>query len=1254
MRRRNSIIIASLFFLLALTAIILFLRSNYFYKKIELGVIPLLEDAIGRKIIYSDSHVNFYPFYWELNNAGLRDKKTGDTLLKAKNVRVYLSLSRLGQKRLMIKDIRLNEPVFSAIRYTEGRTNLEGLFPPRKPTAWVVTIDRIDINNGLIQYDDRLARRDITLEKIDGKIIPDFFKKEIGGDLTSEGAYKDERIYLQGLKIKGDFSVDIRDRMIKAVSVKRLDITSPSESKLEGKGVINGDDSIDLNGKVVLSLMDLSMYIHGYIHDKRELQGKMIFTGGVKGSFAKPEIDGGITIDNLTYERIRYGNIKGNLSYKEDLLSLSNFKSEILKGRIEGNIEISRKEDISSYHLLLKVTDLQPYDLISRYVQGLKEKLVKDGEINGEIEVRGNIIGKETIEGKGWLTYGDSNQSFYLSGGIKKGLNISAGISGELSDIANYLHIPHFPLHGLANLTGEISGTVDKPDVSGVITMPGGIVKDVIFDSVTADLRLYEETLYLQSVTLRRDDAVYNMSGNIKFRASGFKNPYFDLTGDIKQVSPKDIVSIFYQVLPLDIKTDGQIMFNGDIRDFQFVAELSGAKGSIYRQTFDGGHILLSLTRNRVIFDRITMVREKDIVTGNGWIGFGGELKGEFYADIGSEEFSLQNVDLLKDKLSFLKGESAFKMKGSGKLIDPVIEATVDISHLFVKEVDTGHARLTVSKDREEMGIRGEAMDVRYDGNILWRREPTFTMNIHLVENTLHPILALLRPSIAEEISINATGEVTIRGGLKDLETLNASILLSHVTGLYSDYRVENDGDVRLSFEDYKLTFDSVRFKGEGTSLGIIGSLIPNGDTNIFVNGEADLRLLTLLTPEIKYSKGKAFLAFLISGEMENPSIQGGMAVKDGTMRSATLKQTIEGASISIFFNGQEIVLESLQGVVGGGTVNGSGKVEIREFEIKEFGFILEIANTLFRYPEGLDSRIDGTFIFQGTPKSKGLKGEIRIKKASYEKNLNIRSLILELQRKKARIEQPVPFFGNTELNIHISGKKDIWINNNLAKLPVEVDLIIKGTLDHPLIFGRIEAQDGTFVFSGNPFKVISATADFISPDTVRPVLDIHATTETRRYRIDLRLSGTVDRFNLSLSSEPPLSDTDILALLTVGQMASEVAETMREVGAVEATAFLAAPIQERIEVTLQDIIKIDRFQVDPYYSTSAASGGARLTVGKRLLDDKLYVTYTTGITTVEELIKLEYFLGRNVYIVGERDEQGRMSGDIKFRFEFK
>lgn len=1221
MKKRNLIIItASLIFLLLIIASILFLRSDYLAKKIEQRIVPLVENAIGRKIEFSDSRISLSPLTWRLTDVNLRDPETGETLLKAKDVNISLSLKRLDLSMLIIQDIHFTEPLLSVIRYPDGRTNLEGLFPRRKPTGWIVAVERVHITKGQILYNDQLDRRNIGLKEVEGLILPDLMKKEIKGSFSAKGAYNDRKISEQDLKVKGDVVIDIRERKLNAIHVKGLNIVSAKGSRLKTDGVINRDGAVDFNGDIVLSLEDIAKYTP----KEKDLQGKITLSGRVKGSY-------------------------------EDLHFQSDLKGEVLNGQVEGKIEMAYKEKVPSYHASLKMSDLRTYETLTRYIPRLKEPLKKEGAVSGEIEVRGDGFDEERLEGKGWLTYQDIDQKLTLSGEVKKCLEVSIGVSGELADIAGYLHIPHFPLHGPATLTGEVSGTVRKPDLRGVVMMPKGVVKEVVFDSVTADLRFTEGTLYLQPVTLRRGDAVYRMSGNIRFRSPEFKDPYFDIVGDITRGSPKDIVSIFYRTLPLDIKTDGQIKFTGDIKEFLWKAELKSSEGSLYGQTFGSGDILLTLTRERVIFDRMTMRREEDIVTGTGWIGFGGESRGEFYADIRSDQFHIENFDLLKKRLPLLTGMGALKLTGGGKFSDPVIEATVKIPRLFVKEVDTGYADILVSKENGEMRLRGETADMRYDGRILWNKEAPLSMTLQITEGRVHPLLTLISPSIAGDLSMTVSGDVLIEGLLSAPDTLRAKATLSRIAGVYGDYRVENDGNILLSYEGNKLTFEAVRFKGEGTSLGIIGSLIPYyGDTNIFVNGEADLRLLTLLTPEIKYSKGKAFIAFLISGNMMNPAVQGGLAVKDGTIRSVTLKQTLEGANLSVFFNGSEILLESLQGSIGGGRVNGSGKVEIEEFKIKEFGFILEIANALFRYPEGVESRIDGTLIFQGTPKSKGLKGEVRIKRASYEKNLNLRAMVLELQKKRVKIEQPVPFFGNTEINIHIGGKKDIWINNNLAKLPVSVDLILKGTIDHPLLYGRIEAQDGSFVFSRNPFKVISATADFISPDIIRPLLDIHATTEVRGYQIDLRLSGTVDRFTLTLNSDPPLNETDILALLTVGQTASEAAETAKAIGTVEATAFLAAPIQERIESTLQDIIKIDRFQVDPYYSNSASSGGARLTVGKRLLDDRLYVTYTTGITTVEDLIKLEYFLGRNVYIVGERDELGRVSGDIKFRFEFR
>ncbi|WDT78064.1 MAG: translocation/assembly module TamB domain-containing protein [Candidatus Manganitrophus sp.] len=81
----------------------------------------------------------------------------------------------------------------------------------------------------------------------------------------------------------------------------------------------------------------------------------------------------------------------------------------------------------------------------------------------------------------------------------------------------------------------------------------------------------------------------------------------------------------------------------------------------------------------------------------------------------------------------------------------------------------------------------------------------------------------------------------------------------------------------------------------------------------------------------------------------------------------------------------------------------------------------------------------------------------------------------------------------------------------------------------------------------------------------------------------------------------------------------------------------------------------VDRIQVDPFTGGAKSSSGPRLTAEKRLLEDRLLVTYSATLDpSQEQLIRMIYELGKNVSLVGERDQDGQMGGDVRFRFEFR
>ncbi len=76
---------------------------------------------------------------------------------------------------------------------------------------------------------------------------------------------------------------------------------------------------------------------------------------------------------------------------------------------------------------------------------------------------------------------------------------------------------------------------------------------------------------------------------------------------------------------------------------------------------------------------------------------------------------------------------------------------------------------------------------------------------------------------------------------------------------------------------------------------------------------------------------------------------------------------------------------------------------------------------------------------------------------------------------------------------------------------------------------------------------------------------------------------------------------------------------------------------------------------------TSLASEGAartllshRVEAEKHVLADRLYALLSTpALPADEQLIRLKYPVSENFSFVGERNEEGRVVGDLRYRIEF-
>jgi translocation and assembly module TamB len=170
-------------------------------------------------------------------------------------------------------------------------------------------------------------------------------------------------------------------------------------------------------------------------------------------------------------------------------------------------------------------------------------------------------------------------------------------------------------------------------------------------------------------------------------------------------------------------------------------------------------------------------------------------------------------------------------------------------------------------------------------------------------------------------------------------------------------------------------------------------------------------------------------------------------------------------------------------------------------------------------------------------------------------------------------------------------------------------------------------------------------------------VVDVTATAEVKGYSINAQAVGTLggrSRLQFNLSSDPPLSDEQIASLLLTGSAPEPVSRTGESSTASSVVGSVAGLAIRPVTSRVQQLFRLDRFQVDPILqSVPGSSGGAVITIGKNLSKD-LSVTYSySAESNAQSIILVEYQIDANKVIQASKDENNVFSIGVKFRKRF-
>ncbi|SDD82013.1 translocation/assembly module TamB domain-containing protein [Sporomusa acidovorans] len=401
----------------------------------------------------------------------------------------------------------------------------------------------------------------------------------------------------------------------------------------------------------------------------------------------------------------------------------------------------------------------------------------------------------------------------------------------------------------------------------------------------------------------------------------------------------------------------------------------------------------------------------------------------------------------------------------------------------------------------------------------------------------------------------------------------------------------------------------------------------------------ADLSILPMLSKHVAWAAGPTAGEVTIGGTLAQPTLDGQLTVNNGTIKFADLGEPIQNVGIAIQFKNDTIDISDFDGRMGGGSYALSGTARLRGLSLDDYNLVLTLEHLGIKH-KYFAGPLDGVVSLTNEKGKPQLYGKLTIDNAT----VNIPA---------------VPEGGEIDwdagLDVEVAlGNKVRMYNPYLYDFLAEGKVKFAGTLQKPQASGRIEARRGTVRYLTNRFNIERGSAEFIQHHSIVPIIKLKANARLQQTRVDLEINGPATAMNLLLTSDPPMSQQEIITILTLrgGDFSKANGQSKQDsiLGRDQLVSLLDAGLQMRfvseIENAMQNALKVDEFRfvkssIFDTYSNKASKDnsdssfqGYNLEIGK-YLTDKLLLSYTMDLDQKTNSVSLRYDLTKRIAVGG-------------------
>ena len=824
-----------------------------------------------------------------------------------------------------------------------------------------------------------------------------------------------------------------------------------------------------------------------------------------------------------------------------------------------------------------------------------------------------------------------------------------------------------FQVNGNATFSGAAGGTFSSPRIAGTLvaedfefTVPASSrtpEKAVHWDSLGASVDFSSRELLLRGGSLRRGDtsADFEFSASLQNGRLTESSPY-SARINLHNVDVASTAALADLDYPISGTADVSLQLSGTRAHPQGQGHIRAANASAYGEEIEKFDADLHFGGAETTLSNIRLTHQDAEVTGDATFS----PSTRFRLDLAGKNFDLSRVRQIHlDELP-IDGRADFTLQASGTVDAPEINVGVHVRDLTLDRELTGDLFLQATTKGRELLVSGHSQfpkgSLSVDGTVGMQGDYPANISAHLDHVDLD---ALWRAYLGDQLTGHSAvvGTVTMQGPLRDTRQWRLEGTATDISVDVEYAKLHNQGPARFIYADQTLQIPETHLVGEGTDVTGHGAIYyADADRlDMSADGLVDLRLLGGIDPSLT-AGGQANIHMTLGGTVRDPLPQGTIEIKNGTANYAGIPSGLSELNGTLVFTRDRVHIEQLTGHAGGGTLDLKGEATSYDRQLN-FNLTVIGKDVRLRYPLGVSSMATAELHWAGTKSASTVSGDVLVTKLAVTPGFDFGSY-LERSRQSGAITAANSPLYNVKLDVAVRTAPELQMKTAVARLSGDADLKLRGSLARPSVLGRADILEGDATFNGIKFRLERGDITFANPVAIEPQVNLQATTHVRNYDLDVTVTGTPDRLNVNYRSEPPLPKSDIIALLALGRTSEESEQLQQQSGQTlfndaATNLIINQAINSTVGSRMQKLFGVGRIKIDPQgltTETNPTGRGPQITIEQEFANN-LSLSYSTNVSqSSQQIIQGEYYINRNVSVLGTRDQNGVVSFDVRVR----